>query len=55
MPLSVLPRARVLGPPFLAGAITAAGVASLLEASQPAFLVLRVAGAGYLVYVGLAR
>ncbi len=32
---------------------TAAGVASLLEASQPAFLVLRVAGAGYLVYVGL--
>jgi threonine/homoserine/homoserine lactone efflux protein len=32
---------------------TAAGVASLVSASQPALLALRVAGAGYLVYLGV--
>jgi threonine/homoserine/homoserine lactone efflux protein len=31
---------------------TAAGVATLLRASQPAFLALRLAGAAYLVYLG---
>jgi threonine/homoserine/homoserine lactone efflux protein len=32
---------------------TAAGVASLVRASQPALLALRVAGASYLVYLGV--
>jgi RhtB (resistance to homoserine/threonine) family protein len=32
---------------------TAAGVAALLRASQPAFAVLRLAGAAYLVWLGL--
>jgi threonine/homoserine/homoserine lactone efflux protein len=32
---------------------TAAGVAALLRASQPAFLAIRVLGAGYLLYLGL--
>jgi threonine/homoserine/homoserine lactone efflux protein len=31
---------------------TAAGVASLVSASQPALLALRVVGAGYLIYLG---
>lgn len=30
----------------------AAGVAAVLQASEPAFLALRIAGAGYLVYLG---
>jgi threonine/homoserine/homoserine lactone efflux protein len=32
---------------------TAAGVAALLRASQPAFVAIRVLGAGYLLYLGL--
>lgn len=32
---------------------SAAGVAALLQQSQPAFVALRIAGAGYLVYLGL--
>jgi len=32
---------------------TAAGLAALLRASQPAFVALRMAGAAYLVYLGL--
>jgi threonine/homoserine/homoserine lactone efflux protein len=32
---------------------TAAGIAALLRASQPAFLAIRVLGAGYLLYLGL--
>jgi threonine/homoserine/homoserine lactone efflux protein len=32
---------------------TAAGVAALLRAWQPAFMVLRIAGAAYLVFLGL--
>jgi threonine/homoserine/homoserine lactone efflux protein len=32
---------------------TAVGVASLLRASQPAFVALRIAGAAYLVYLGV--
>jgi len=32
---------------------TAAGVASLVSASQPALIALRVVGAGYLVYLGV--
>lgn len=32
---------------------TAGGVATLLRASQPAFLAVRLAGAGYLVYLGM--
>jgi threonine/homoserine/homoserine lactone efflux protein len=34
-------------------AFTAAGIAALLRASQPAFLAIRVLGAGYLLYLGL--
>jgi threonine/homoserine/homoserine lactone efflux protein len=34
-------------------AATSLGLAALLSASEPAFLALRLAGAGYLVYLGL--
>lgn len=49
----VLTAAGVAGGQAVWAIATAVGVASLLRASQPAFAALRIAGAAYLVYLGV--
>jgi threonine/homoserine/homoserine lactone efflux protein len=49
----VLTGAGVVGGQTVWAIATAAGVAALLHASEPAFVALKVVGAGYLVFLGI--